>query len=178
MNRMDKLQRRQLLFIGVLGGLIYFGLHYLSTPRYFGSLWSPIFVVWLLSLLTLGALLFATPRTGSTPMRKPGPEPDRQTVAKKLDEIEAEMKRIGLWQSDPLPSEKYEFKAAFGADAMSIDQWLQFVFIPRVREIIATDQPFPPSSSVAPKVLREFDASPYDITELHMRLYEFDRLFD
>jgi uncharacterized protein YqcC (DUF446 family) len=99
-----------------------------------------------------------------------------QVVATKLDEIEAEMHAIGLWQATPLSPDQLAFSAAFGADKMAFSQWLQFVFIPRVREAIATKR-FPSSSAVGTQAIREFDTDPR-AARLASLLNEFDALFE
>ena len=96
-------------------------------------------------------------------------------VAAKLNEIEAEMHAIGLWQTSPLRPDQLEFSGAFGLDKMAFSQWLQFVFIPRVREAIATNL-FPPSSDVGTQAIREFDTEPR-ASRLATLLGEFDALF-
>jgi len=103
--------------------------------------------------------------------------PDYKVVGAKLDEIEREMKRVGLWQETPLKEEQYNFRRAFAMDTMSYDQWLQFVFIPRVKEIINTKGKFPLSSSVGAQAVREFDTYA-NAQALISLLSEFDRLFD
>jgi uncharacterized protein YqcC (DUF446 family) len=80
-----------------------------------------------------------------------------QRVEQKLSEIEAEMKQIGYWQETPLPAEAYDFHQAFAMDTMAYSQWLQFVFIPRVRSILGSDGEFPRSSSVGTQAILEFD---------------------
>jgi uncharacterized protein YqcC (DUF446 family) len=102
--------------------------------------------------------------------------PDHRVVAAKLNEIELEMKRVGLWQEKPLAPEQYNFTSAFAMDTMTYDQWLQFVFLPRVRQIITTRGQFPESSSVGAQAVREFDTYP-DARGLIALLSEFDRLF-
>lgn len=98
-------------------------------------------------------------------------------IGAKIGEIEAEMKRIGMWQQAPLDPEKYEFHAAFGMDTMAYSQWLQFVFIPRVHEVIASNGPFPQQSSVGAQAIREFDG--YDeASDLVTLLCEFDALIE
>ncbi|HEY6333758.1 MAG TPA: YqcC family protein [Blastocatellia bacterium] len=97
-----------------------------------------------------------------------------EVAAAKIDGIEQEMRRVGLWQDQPLAPDKYNFKKAFGMDTMAYSQWLQFIFIPRVREIIATEGQFPTSSSVGAQAIREFDTQP-DSERLVTLLYEFDR---
>ena len=102
---------------------------------------------------------------------------DYMAVERKIDEIEAEMRRIGMWQEEPLPPEMYNFTRAFGMDTMAGAQWLQFILIPRVRSIIAERGDFPNGSAVAVWASREFDGYP-GADDLHTLLSEFDRLFD
>ena len=102
--------------------------------------------------------------------------PDYGVVAAKLDEIEEEMKRVELWQERPLRPEQYNFTSAFATDTMSYDQWLQFIFVPRVRSIISARGEFPASSSVGAQAVREFDTYP-NAQRLITLLSEFDRLF-
>ncbi len=97
-------------------------------------------------------------------------------VEAKVTAIEAEMIRIGLWQSDPLAPDQYDFQQAFAMDTMAFSQWLQFIFIPRVRDIIQTPGEFPSSSSVGAQAVREFDGTS-EASELVSLLSEFDALF-
>ena len=103
--------------------------------------------------------------------------PNYDLVARKLDEIEAELKQMGMWQERALDPEQYDFKAAFGADTMSFPQWLQFIFLPNVRAIIAEQGTFPASSNLAVYAIREFDTYPQDNGHLLNLLMEFDALF-
>ena len=98
-----------------------------------------------------------------------------EVIAAKLGEIEAEMRAIGFWQSSPPRPDQLDFSAAFGADKMAFSQWLQFVFIPRVREAIALNR-YPGSSAVGTQAIREFDTDP-KAARLTTLLAEFDALF-
>jgi len=100
----------------------------------------------------------------------------QQDVVRYADRIEAEMRRIGFWQDQPLRPEQMEFTQAFAMDTMPYAQWLQFIFLPRVREAAAANQ-FPSSSSVGTQAVREFDTSP-EAGDLITLLAEFDALFD
>ncbi len=99
-----------------------------------------------------------------------------EIVDEKIVEIQIEMKRIGYWQSEPLPEEKHNFHAAFAMDTMAFSQWLQFIFIPRVTSIVEARSEFPSSSSVGAQAIREFDGDP-DAQRLVSLLCEFDALF-
>lgn len=102
--------------------------------------------------------------------------PSHDVVAEQIDAIEAEMKRIHLWQGTPLDPRQLEFTQAFAGDTMAFSQWLQFVFIPRVREIVAARGTFPTRSMVAVQAIREFDG--YDeASDLIGLLSRFDAQF-
>lgn len=101
--------------------------------------------------------------------------PLQQDATRLIDEIEAEMKRSGLWQSEPLKPEQLNFRQAFAMDTMAFSQWLQFIFVLKVREAIAANR-FPSSSSVGAQAVREFDTVP-NASRLTTLLSEFDALF-
>jgi len=85
------------------------------------------------------------------------------------------MRRIGYWQKQPLKPEQLRFSKAFAMDTMAFTQWLQFIFLSRVREAAASNQ-FPSSSSVGTQAVREFDGDS-DASRLVELLTEFDALF-
>lgn len=94
----------------------------------------------------------------------------------KILEVEQEMKKIGIWQNAPIAEAAMQFKEAFGADTMTFAQWLQFVLIRRVREIIESNGEFPARSQVGAYAVREFDG--FDAaSDLVLLLGEFDDLF-
>ncbi|MEO7653971.1 MAG: YqcC family protein [Bryobacteraceae bacterium] len=94
-------------------------------------------------------------------------------AAQRVDKIEEEMRNIRFWSDEPLPPEKYDFQQAFALDTMAFSQWLQFVFSPRVREIVADRGAFPRSSMVAAQAVREFDGL-HEAEELISLLSDFD----
>jgi uncharacterized protein YqcC (DUF446 family) len=101
----------------------------------------------------------------------------QKDVTRYLDQIEAEMRRIGMWQTEPLRPEQLEFTKAFAMDTMPFSQWLEFIFLPRVRvrEAVAANS-FPKGSSVGPQAVRELDGQP-EAEHLLTLLSEFDALF-
>lgn len=102
--------------------------------------------------------------------------PPQEKATQYADRIEAEMRRTGIWQATPLRPEQLNFKKAFAMDTMAFSQWLQFIFLPRVREAVATNN-FPSSSSVGAQAVREFDGCP-EADHLVALLLEFDSLFE
>src|SRR6185295_14632739 len=86
----------------------------------------------------------------------PTPELYKQ-VSAKADGIEVELKRLGRWCEQPLPEDRFVNMGAFGSQTMTFEQWIQFVLIPRIRDIIATQADFPNESNLAPYAIRYFD---------------------
>jgi len=102
---------------------------------------------------------------------------DKKIVKERIDEIEAEMKRINMWRDRPLPPEAYNFHRAFAMDTMPFAHWLQFIFIPRVNQIIVSDEPLPQRSMVGAQAVREFDGDD-EASQLVSMLSAFDRLIE
>lgn len=100
----------------------------------------------------------------------------QERVVQYADQIEAEMRRVGFWQADPLRPEQLDFTEAFAMDTMTFAQWLQFIFLDRVREAAASGE-FPSGSSVGAQAVHEFDGYP-EADQLITLLSEFDGLFD
>ena len=86
------------------------------------------------------------------------------------------MRRLGAWSEEPPPAEAFSSTQAFFGDTMAFETWLQWVLLPRVREIVAEEGEFPSSSQVGIRAVREFDGYPEGarLTDL---LNEFDALF-
>ncbi len=98
-------------------------------------------------------------------------------AGQKADELEAELKRLHRWQAEALPPEKFVEMGAFGSKTMAFEQWLQFVLLPRLRQIIDDRDKFPAQSSLAPYAVRVFDGDP-DADTLHELLYQLDHLIN
>jgi hypothetical protein len=66
---------------------------------------------------------------------------------------------------------------AFGENTMSCEQWLQFVLVPRLRQIVRDQDRFPPSSALAAYAVRTLDGD-RDSGRIHEMLDAIDRLVD
>lgn len=97
---------------------------------------------------------------------KPGDATRRAALAAAVDEVEAELKRMGWWQDTPPEPERMQFRQPFGMDTLAFSQWLQFVFVPAARSMIAGERPLPPSSMLAPHAVREYDGQEEETWQL------------
>jgi uncharacterized protein YqcC (DUF446 family) len=106
--------------------------------------------------------------------------PSLESVAEALAVVEAEMRRIGLWDvAEPSPEELAE-AGAFGIPTMSFGQWLRWVYVPAVRAAVAGERALPAASHVAAQAVREWGwgLEPGANDRLIELLTEFDGLFE
>jgi uncharacterized protein YqcC (DUF446 family) len=96
-----------------------------------------------------------------------------QSAAAFADRIEQELRNLGVWRAEPLPETAYDSQQAFFADTMTFYQWLQFVLLSRVREIVEARGQFPDQSSVGAYAVRELDGAD-EAAALVTALCEFD----
>ena len=89
--------------------------------------------------------------------------------------IEGELKRLNRWSDHYLPGEKFENMGAFGCNTMSFEQWIQFVLLDRLKEIIETKGEFPNESMIATYAIKAFDGD-YETIELQRLLALLDAL--
>lgn len=90
------------------------------------------------------------------------------------DEIEAEMRGLGVWFENPPTEERVLEGGAFGMGTVAFEQWLQVVLLARLRQVAAGEMPVPTSSSVAVQAAREWDTAGYDTSRLQDLVTEVD----
>ncbi len=61
---------------------------------------------------------------------------EMQALLDQLAEIENELRRMGLWSLHPPSAEALGSETPFACDAMPLEMWLQWVFLPRMRETV------------------------------------------
>ena len=76
--------------------------------------------------------------------------PCRFRLAALLLDVEQHLRDAGLWQAEQ-PADGYlTSEQPFALDHLSLVQWLQFVFIPRLQELLASGESLPDSCAIAP----------------------------
>lgn len=71
-------------------------------------------------------------------------------VAEQLLVMERELRVQGLWQlAEPAP-EALCSQEPFCVDTLTFEQWLQWVFLPRMKIIVESGQPLPRVSGIRP----------------------------
>jgi len=67
-----------------------------------------------------------------------------------VDGLEAELRRMQLWEPEPPSAQLLESTQPFCVDTLALSQWLQWLLIPRMRRILAGDGELPTSSAIHP----------------------------
>ena len=101
---------------------------------------------------------------------------DPALVRARLDDVIAAMRASGAWEIERPAADAFDDMGAFGMRTMAFAQWLRFVFVPAIESRLASDGPWPGSSSVAAQAAREGDTDPA-IAALVEPLAAFDALF-
>ncbi|KZN32704.1 YqcC family protein [Pseudoalteromonas luteoviolacea] len=73
-----------------------------------------------------------------------------QQVLQHLTELAYQLQQAKLWQSEPIDAEALASTQPFCCDTLRFEQWLQFVFIPKIQQMINENQPLPTSIAIAP----------------------------
>jgi uncharacterized protein YqcC (DUF446 family) len=71
-------------------------------------------------------------------------------VIAQLVELENDLKYFGLWSLDTPSTEALASTQPFCIDTLSLPQWLQFVFLPRMYQLVDQQAPLPRQCGIAP----------------------------
>ena len=97
------------------------------------------------------------------------------TVASLLIDIEAQLRQLNLWQVERPSATALSSDEPFCIDTLSFPQWLQFVFLERMHELLALKRPLPESCSVAPMASEYFNASGLSVSVLIGAIEQLDK---
>ena len=90
--------------------------------------------------------------------------------------IEQQLHRTDLWEADPPSDEALSSEQPFSYDTMLFHQWLQWLFIPRMRTILAGHGHLPTESAIFPYATDCLAECCKDPGELLFLIQTFDEL--
>lgn len=93
-----------------------------------------------------------------------------------LLKIEAEMRRLALWENLPPACEALQSPLPFCHDTLKFSQWIQFVLLARMKRLIETGGPLPTNSDIYPMAEECFKQVDADTHHLAKLLLNFDEL--
>ncbi|RRJ83467.1 YqcC family protein [Aestuariirhabdus litorea] len=86
------------------------------------------------------------------------------------------MRALRLWQGTPPPAEAFASQEPFCIDTMGFDQWLQWVFVARLRAMIEAQAELPGKSELRPLAEEYFKGRLAESAALLRLIGEIDRL--
>lgn len=99
-----------------------------------------------------------------------------EAIAVQLDGIEQQLRHLGFWQSVRPSKEQLASVLPFCHDTLVFPQWLQFVFLEKMRQLIESRSSLPTVCGIAPYAEAYFQGSGRRIETLLAHLAEIDKL--
>lgn len=93
-----------------------------------------------------------------------------------LKDVEAECRRLQLWELEPPTPEALASTEPFCLDTLTFTQWLQFVFFVRMSQLIDHRATLPTSCQIAPMAEEYFARLALNANTLIARLKDIDEL--
>jgi uncharacterized protein YqcC (DUF446 family) len=97
-------------------------------------------------------------------------------VASLLIDIEAELRRLNLWDREPPAQEALASSEPFAFDTLTLPQWLQFIFLPTLYTMLEEQRPLPEACGVKPMAEEFFRGSGLATGPLLTALEQIDAL--
>ena len=80
----------------------------------------------------------------------------RTEVAELLIDIEAQLRQLNLWDRIPPSKASLASTEPFCIDTLTLPQWLQFIFLPTLYEMLEQEQSLPGRCGIAPMAAEFF----------------------
>ena len=100
----------------------------------------------------------------------------RTEITEVLIDIEAQLRQLGLWDKIPPSSQALASAEPFCVDTLTLPQWLQFVFIPTIYNLLDEGESLPDRCGIAPMAEEIFRDSGLGIAALLQSLECIDEL--
>jgi uncharacterized protein YqcC (DUF446 family) len=97
-------------------------------------------------------------------------------IADQLLLIERELRVQGWWDETAPSAEALASVEPFSVDTLDFEQWLQWIFLPRMKIILEQDQPLPNASGILAMAEMVYASRPGQGRELQRLLAQFDQL--
>ncbi|MGO1502243.1 MAG: YqcC family protein [Marinobacter sp.] len=97
-------------------------------------------------------------------------------IADCLLDIEMALRQLGMWESERPHEDAFQSTEPFCIDTLAFTQWVQFVFLERMKLIIENDHPLPAVSGIAPMAEEYFRGRPESGQQLIREFEAVDQL--
>lgn len=97
-------------------------------------------------------------------------------IADQLLLIERQLRQLGLWAQQAPSAEALASQQPFCVDSLAFEEWLQWIFLPRLKSLLEANAPLPTASGIAAMAEQVFVGRALEVKGLIAALEEFDRL--
>ena len=95
-------------------------------------------------------------------------------VEQLLQALEQELKQLGLWQQEPPSAQALASTLPFCIDTLEFHQWLQFILIDRLRQMLVLAMTLPVQSALHPMASEVYKEEMLRMQQLVTLLAELD----
>ena len=100
----------------------------------------------------------------------------RSAIAAQLSELEASLRQLGLWSDEARSPESLVSDQPFAVDVLEMEQWLQYIFLPTMYDLLKQDAPMPEQCAIAPMAEETLAKKAIAYRGLIAMLRDLDRL--
>lgn len=97
-------------------------------------------------------------------------------LAEELCRLEEQLRNLGLWSTCAPSSDALASSQPFAVDTLTFVEWLQFIFLPRMKESVDVFAPLPTACAIAPMIEEYFRGQSCDASALYSVMVNIDQL--
>jgi uncharacterized protein YqcC (DUF446 family) len=100
----------------------------------------------------------------------------RDRLSQLLKLLESELRSQGRWEDSPPPAEALHSTEPFAVDTLDFDQWLQWILLPRMHELLCRQLPLPSHCAIRPMAEEVYGPEDTATTRITVIIAEIDAL--
>lgn len=100
---------------------------------------------------------------------------DLDEISSLMLELERVLRQSGQWEPHPPSSEALGSIQPFSCDTLHLTQWLQWVFLPRMRMLLESAQPLPGKCDILPYAQEQLREAAWPVDGLLRAIASIDR---
>ena len=97
-----------------------------------------------------------------------------QQISQLLKEIEQELRLLGLWSETAPSKNALASSEPFCVDTLSLSEWLQWILIPRMQQLLSAGLPLPGNCNIHAMAEESFKPLTQDCSSLLILIKRFD----
>ena len=98
-----------------------------------------------------------------------------QAIMAELVKLEVELRRLGYWSASIPSPQALASQEPFACDCMSFPEWLQFIFIDKITEILTNAEKLPENCDISPMAEHYFSMEGIDASTLITNIRRIDQ---